>query len=75
MRRRPTSPPAAVPERLARWLPDEWPGGGPESYTLWREARRSWAAANPGGPLGDVLDQMRYEYLERRRVMFGAPLP
>jgi hypothetical protein len=49
-----------VPERLARYVPSEWPGGPRE----WKAAALGWLEANPGrrlpfGEFGDGLDVVR----------------
>ena len=43
-RKRPGSP---VPERLARFVPGEWPGGCPhEALDAWKAAAADWLAAD-----------------------------
>jgi hypothetical protein len=60
-----------VPERLARYVPSEWPGGVRE----WKAAALAWLTANPGrrlpfGEHGDEVDVLRET---ARHVRAGSP--
>ncbi|CAI7979441.1 hypothetical protein FRAHR75_620007 [Frankia sp. Hr75.2] len=69
MRRRAPLGPAA-PERLCRFMPDEWPGDLAEAFAGWKTARRAYSARLPAytdNPLGSSLDRIRAELHARRR--------
>jgi hypothetical protein len=38
----------AIPERLCRFVPGEWPGDLTAATAAWGQACRDWLAANPG---------------------------
>lgn len=69
-RRAPVGPPA--PERLARFVPDEWPGDLWESFDAWGDARLDWHREHIGygneGPLGDALNIIRTHRAVRRQM-------
>jgi hypothetical protein len=74
-RKRP--PAGAVPERLVRFVPAEWPAGeGWASYRAWKAARHAWHAEHVVrggiGPLGDFIDMLRCERATRQRLL-GPP--
>lgn len=74
-RRAPTGPPA--PERLARFVPSEWPGGVEQAFGAWREARLSWHREHIGygnvGPLGDAIDIIREHRAIRHQIYTEQP--
>jgi hypothetical protein len=51
VRRRYAHTSGAVPDRLAAFVLEDWPGGISGAFAVWCEARRVWAEAHgwPGG--------------------------
>ncbi len=71
MRRRTRRESVAVPERLARFAPIDWPGSDPfAALAEWKRQRRAWAAQHPGSLLGDLVDQLRAE-IRARHALYG----
>jgi hypothetical protein len=62
-------PEEPVPERLARFVPSEWPGGDVwAQFEAWKVEMRSWAAGHPGSPLGDQVDTIRLAAHTKLRI-------
>jgi hypothetical protein len=62
MARRRTDTGEPVPERLARFVPSEWPGGAGDlwaQFEAWKAEMYAWMEAHPDSPLGDRLDAIR----------------
>lgn len=66
---------AAVPERLARFVPCEWPGGCVhEQLDAWKDACADWLAADSNRappPEDDDLDRWWLAGGTRRALPFG----
>jgi hypothetical protein len=73
VRRRRKRPGSPVPERLARFIPGEWPGGCPhEALQAWRDGCMAWVAVHPDslpfGEFGGWLDVMREAIRYNRQI-------
>lgn len=69
-RRRRADP--AVPERLARFVPQEWPGACPhEQLRVWQEACAEWLAADSDAPPRPGCGVWWLAGHSRRRLPFG----
>ena len=65
-----------MPERLARFVPDEWPGACPhEALRAWKMACIDWLAADSIGQPGPGMDEDTARYWlagrSRRVLPFG----
>ncbi len=60
-----------VPERLARFVPSEWPGAGADAVRAWKTACLAWLDEDPArrlpfGEYGGPLDVLRESVRLRR---------